>query len=261
MRQQADIVLATGAHLKIVEAASVTELRDILKEIPGHATIFLDVDDTIIAPVSSSFRIHYTKTLMEEIKANAGEYGDIQDILCAWRLNRHIMLIGEDWPHLIDDLKASYPVYGLTRMNPGRAGSMESAEKWRESELRGLGIVFTQNKNAEAIKSDVGYEVHPVFYGGLLFTGSASKGDTIDCFNRVLAVKFVVMVDDRMDHLQSIEEFCKNEGIGFLGVCFKGAETLPGTYDHKLAAFQKDYLVKNHKWLEDDTARAMMKMV
>jgi hypothetical protein len=255
-----DMVNSSGIHLKIIEAKTAKDTFALMQNIPKNATIFLDIDDTIIAPISSSFRIHHSKNFIDDMKAHEEDYENIEEILSNWRLQRRIMIIDNDWVDIVNNLKISYPVYGLTKMDSGSFGKISSMEKWREEELRSLGLVFTDNELAQDLKIDAGYDTNPIFYGGILFVGKASKGEAIRLFDEVLSVKFVVLVDDRLDHLQNVEGFCKKKGIGFLGIHFTGAQFLPGTYDSKLSAFQKQYLIEHGKWLEDAEAIALHKI-
>ncbi len=254
MNIHSDLVTASGTHLKITEAKTASEVTSLLEDVPQDSTIFVDIDDTIIAPISNSFRIHHSKDFISGIKARPEDYTNPEEIVSNWRLQRKVILIDNDWIAVLDKLKKSYPVYGLTAMDSGRCGKIDSMEQWRSDELQGLGVVFTQNKIIQELKADAGYKVDPVFYDGIFFTGKASKGDTIKLFDEALSVKFIVFIDDRLDHIQNVEEFCKHNDIGFLGIHFTGAKFVSGTYDSELAAFQKQYLIEHGKWLEDDEA-------
>src|ERR1700729_1207457 len=98
------INLIEGVHNKIIESRSAREVFNLLKDIPSNSTIFLDVDDTIIAPISSSFRIDPNKDLVAGIKISH-DCPNRDNILSAWRLERKIMLVDKDWARVIDELK------------------------------------------------------------------------------------------------------------------------------------------------------------
>jgi len=251
-----DTVLASGNHLKIAEAQSATEVLKIIEQnAKKGATVFLDIDDTIIAPKSNSFRDGHH--FIDEMKKHSADYGNFVDMLSDWRLKRRTILIGEDWPKVILKLRNDYAVYGLTKMDSGSFGKIASMEKWREKELRNLGIIFTQNDVAQNLRIDM-YKMNPTFYGGILFTGSASKSEALMAFDSALSPTFVVLVDDRLEHLQDVEEFCKNNDLEFLGIHFTGAKFLPGVYRPDIAEFQKKYLIEHSLWLEDDEAERLL---
>jgi hypothetical protein len=64
----------------------------------------------------------------------------------------------------------------------------------------------------------------------------------------------VVLIDDRLEQLQDVSEECSCQSIPFIGIYFKGHELIPGIPDPSLAEFQKNHLLNNHEWLEDEEA-------
>src|SRR5579872_3560010 len=119
---------------QFIEAKTATEVMDCLSNIPQNAIIFMDIDDTIITPVSKTFRKPPYNHLIDEIKKNKDEYQNYEEIVSNWRLQRKAMVIDKDWPQLLSNLKEKFMVYGLTKMDTGKFGNIESMEKWRHQE-------------------------------------------------------------------------------------------------------------------------------
>ncbi len=238
----------TAFASNIVEARSATEVFTIVENFPQETIIFLDVDDTLITPKSTSFRtIH---NIIEEIKKDKDQYKNFEEILGNWRLQRKIMLLDKNWPSILAKLKEKYRVYGLTKMDSGKFGNIKSMEDWRYMELKSLALEFTNDIESEKPSNIKG----PVFYKGIFFTGISSKSGTLEIYKSQLKTNRIILVDDRLDHLEDINSFCKKEHIEFTGILYKGLETILGEINPDLAKIQKEYLIKNATWLEDEEA-------
>lgn len=237
-------------------ASSALEILKLIKNIPAGASIFIDVDDTIITPKSVTFRSPPYNQMISRIKANKNNYDNFEEIVSNWRLQRKVILIDEEWTQVLNILKKDYSVYALTQMNTGESGNIPSVQKWRYEELKSLGIEFSSNEKLAiyntAPKNDA------VFYKGIFITGNHSKSGTLAKFAEDLNYSFIVFVDDRKDHLEDVRDYCKKYNIGFLGVLFDGLKNLLGKPDPKLAEFQERYLIENAKWLEDEEAYELM---
>jgi len=242
---------------KFPTASSALEIFELIKTIPAEASIFLDVDDTIITPKSVTFRSPPFNQMLDRIKANKSNYDNFEEMVSNWRLQRKVMLIDEKWVNVINKLKENHPVYALTQMNTGEFGNIPSVQEWRYNELKNLGIEFSGNEKLAiyntAKKDDA------VFYKGIFITGNHSKSGTLAKFVEGLQASFIVFVDDRKKHIEDVQDYCQKNNIGFLGILFDGLKNLSGEPDPKLAEFQELHLIENAEWLEDEAAYKLMK--
>lgn len=256
---------AIGIYFMMFEISPIsdffkaTEVLDCLKDFPKTTVVFIDVDDTLITPVSKSFRVGANRNPIDEIKANKKEYTNYDEIISNWRLKRRVMLLDKEWPRVISQLKKRFTVYALTKMDTGRFGNIHSMEEWRYKELKSLGIEFSENSIKSSVATASG---DPSFYRGILMTGHLTKGEALDFYKKALLIKNyekvtnLVMIDDRMEQLMSVDSFCAAESIGFMGIHFKGLEKLSSEEqaDPKILALQKESLINQVQWLEDDEA-------
>jgi len=242
---------------EIVEAETVDEVLKHLQGVPADAVVFLDIDDTVITPVSTTFRAPPYNGMVDEIKSNKDKYSNYVEIVSNWRLQRKVMLVDPQWPAVIEGLKKHRPIYALTKMDSGVFGNIESMEEWRFKEVASLGVKFSDNPNIPYKKQG---PAGPTFYKGILLTGSASKGQALQAYHEDIAMKFMVMVDDRMDYLADIMGYCQANGVGFLGVFFKGVALLPGAPDPDVAEYQRQHLLQHAQWLEDDEAARLLRL-
>ncbi|GAA5252776.1 DUF2608 domain-containing protein [Candidatus Rickettsia kedanie] len=238
-------------------ADSATKIYDlIIKNAPDVASIFIDVDDTIIAPKSKTFKKPPYNKMIDRIKENKSNYDNYEEIVSNWRLQRKAILIDEEWIEGINKLKAKFPVYALTQMNMGAFGNIPSMQDWLYKELKELGIEFSNNEKLAIYNS--GRKNDAIFYKGIFITGNHSKSGTLSKFSEELNASFIVFIDDRAKHVEDVRDYCKKHNIGFLGILFDGLKNLIGAPDPKLAKFQESYLIENTKWFEDEEAYKLM---
>nr|WP_231555828.1 hypothetical protein [Rickettsia hoogstraalii] len=131
-------------------AAKIYDL--IIKNAPDDVS-FIDVDDTIIALKSKTFKKPPYNKMIDRIKENKSNYDNYEEIVSNWRLQRKVILIDEEWAEVINKLKAKFPVYALTQMNTGEFGNILSTQDWRYKELKSLGIEFSDNEELAACNS------------------------------------------------------------------------------------------------------------
>ena len=250
---------------KIIQVDNVHQFLRSLNDLPRDAVIMVDVDDTLIRPSSKFFNKIPYKTLIDEIKRDKDTYPHYEMLLSNWRLQRKIMLVDEAWPSALAELKRRYRVYGLTKIDTGKYVAIPSMEEWRYQELKGFGLTFRHDTILEKYhyRTDLHFTNKPLFYQGIFMTGSASKSQTIALYKQILTTSYVVVIDDRIEHLRDIEEYCRQARLSFLGVHFTAVQTaVDGTAQDdagsKIADFQKKHFLEQGEWLEDDEAATYM---
>lgn len=245
----------------IITINSAKEVQRIINQLNKKITIFCDIDDTLIVPVSKSFRSihHMDKHLIDEFKEEYRNHKDYELVLGNWRLQRKAMLVDKEWPNVINHLKSRYVMYGITKMNGGKCGNIQSVEEWRFDDLAKLGITFSQNPSLEEKVAPNVWNCKPSFYKGIFYTGEVSKSKVLELyFSTNQDLKYVVLIDDRIDHLRDIGLFCLQHSIKFLGIHFRGIDQVKEYLDPEITSFQKDFLIKNARWIEDDEVIAML---
>lgn len=244
---------------KIITASTLPEIQQALSNIPEGAVVFIDVDDTIITPQSKVFRSTSPfRNIIDQIKKQRDHIPHVEKILSHWRLQRKSILVSEQWPTFINTLKKHYEVYALTKLETGQVGAIPSMEKWRYAELKEKGITFTPTCPgiSEGVLVKSTSQPYPAtFYRGIFMTGSFNKSDVIAAFVKTRRPPQIVLIDDRLEYLQDAIEECNRQSLHFIGILFKGIENIGGEPDPKVAEFQKQYLLENAQWLEDEQAK------
>ncbi|MBA3814482.1 MAG: DUF2608 domain-containing protein [Alphaproteobacteria bacterium] len=106
-----------------------------------------------------------------------------------------------------------------------------------------------------------GFNRNPVFYKGILSTDLEVKGPVLGAFLDQVKLKphKIVMFDDDLPCLQSVQQECEKRGIAFHGYQYLGAHAKP--WDEAIVQFQADYLIKHKKWLNNDEAKKKIKSI
>ena len=72
-----------------------------------------------------------------------------EKLMPSWQKARKSILVNDQWPTIINELKQNHSVYGLTSTNTGANEILESFEKWRIDEFHSKGIISVKQQNNE----------------------------------------------------------------------------------------------------------------
>ena len=257
-------------NFEIITTSDFSKLKKHLVEGDSKSLTLLDIDDTIITPKSNMFRPnskHYH--FIDKIKANIKDIPNYAEILTAWRLNRKLIFVNNNWPEFVRERKKmGHNIYALTQMRPGEFGQIKSMEDWRYNELKSMGIEFVEEFGGKdeieilpeaAFKEYSGLLSAAVFYKGFLMTGAHSKGVVL---REILDEKYpskIFFVDDREDHVQDVGRIAQEFNIPYLGIVFRGVDLIEGRSSEEAMELQKKMLMEEVRWIEDEQAEEMIK--
>lgn len=166
---------------------------------------------------------------------------------------------------LIKELQAqSIKIIGLTRFLVGKIGTIESLEDFRNDQLAENGFDFSSSfpQYPLIIFKQFSFEgKHPLFKNGVLYTTLAcSKGELLKAFLQEIGWKpnKVIMFDDKVDQLKTVQDVLKQMGIPFEGFEYTAVTAMPAYFDKSLAEFQMQYLMDHEQWLTGSEAQAML---
>lgn len=218
--------------------------------------VIFDVDETLTQPTDTYLINEHSPQAKAFKKRLFQQHPEVKD----WNVLASIMLLEAPRPLIepmivkkIQELKTrGIPVIACTGINTGPYGSLQSLEEWRYNHLKSLGF---QGSYGDLIFKVKGLERNPVFYKGILATDLALKGPVLGAFLDQVKLNphKIVMFDDHLHFLESVQKECKKRGIAFQGYQYQGAHTKP--WDEALIQFQADYLIKNKKWINDEEVR------
>lgn len=236
------VLFAMNAKAEIVNLHTIDEIKSKINNLPEETVIFIDIDDTLITPKSSSFRIKGDElNLIDEIKRDKHLYPNYKQIISNWRLAREVILVENAWPEFIIILKKKYKVFALTKMDTGEFGNIKSMEEWRYNELQKFGIEFS---NISGISDN--------YYQGIFMTGSYLKSQIIEKYLTSFKPTHIIFIDDKEEYIEDVANFCSKTIIPFTAILYRGVDRLSGKFDPEIKRMQLQYLIKEAKWLEDE---------
>lgn len=152
-------------------------------------------------------------------------------------------------------------VIGLTAMDTGSWGVIESMSVWRYDMLKSMGVNFTSTFPNRVFSSLPQYRGnYPELYKGIICANHQPKGKVLKALIEQQKIKpsRVLSFDDSQSSLYSIAKECKEMGIEFVGYHYLGAQQHAKTFNLKRALLQLDTLVTQQKWLSDDQADSIL---
>lgn len=252
----------------IVEVYTLQAVEQECSTLDKNSLALFDVDYTLIVPDDAILRPLgeelkkkiVSKTLNDPFVVPEGKYprGYLSSKIM---LHAKSSLVDPQSLLLIKNLQDKHvPTIAITAMPAGKFGIIENLADWRIEELKQFGFDFSNAFPKTAyvdLQKEKGKEFKPLFKSGVLFTSKHPKGDILKQFLQMIHFhpNKVILVDDRMEYLESVESVLSEMGIEFFGFYYTAAEKLPCTIDEELAKFQFDYIVKHAKWLSDEKAR------
>lgn len=247
---------SVSSSIKDIKSYKEVDLENI---IDSTTLVLFDVDETLIQPEDSFLINEHTERGLEfrrsfiQKNPEIMKMHDIGGILLEQAARP---LIEKEVIDIINILKKNnINVFAITAMNTGEYSSIGRMEKWRYSHLKNLGFEGT-HKNEDFFLN--GFKRNPVFYKGIIATDLEDKGkvliDVLDQIN--LKPHKIIMFDDSLEFLESVEKACNKRQINFFGYRYNGAKKKD--WNEKLISFQFEYLIKHKKWLSDEEAEQKM---
>ena len=215
------VILSMGLSMslfgQIHEIDSITEVPAYIESVDTSLCIF-DIDYTLIMPKNPSGHLpniikhmdHYKKVYSD---LTAEEVNTVRMNLVG---EGNSVIIEENSPTLIKDLMdQGVYVMGFTAglRYHGTNGD------WRGDDLKSVGFDFESTCDQIAPASES-------FHRGVLYGNFEKlKGPKLRTFLQEAHIKpsVVVMVDDKLVHLMSVEKELSDLGISFIGLKYKGA--------------------------------------
>ncbi len=246
---------------KIQPIESIHSFNEVdFNAIESRSLVIFDVDETLIQPTDtylinehSSKAEHFRKLLIQR----HSEVKDWDTIASFMLEQAHRPLLEPAIVQKIQGLqKRNILVIACTAMNVGAYGRIRNLETWRYEQLKSLGF------EGDYVDTELrlnGFKRNPGFYKGVLSTDLEPKGPVIGAFldqNEMRPAK-IVLFDDDLDFLKSVQTECRKRGIAFQGYQYKGAKTK--SWNEPLIDFQIEFLIKNKRWLSDEQADAILR--
>lgn len=231
------------------------------ENITDPATVVLfDVDETLIQPEDtylinehSERGLKFRQSLIQK-HPEISKMHDIGGIILDQAARP---LIEKEVINKVSTLKKNnINVFAITAMNTGEYSNIGRMERWRYEHLKKLGFEGTYQNDDFYLQ---GFKRKPVFYKSIIATDLEDKGEVLmavlDKIN--LRPQKIIMFDDTLEFLYSVEKECKKRGVIFFGYHYNGAKKK--NWDENLISYQAEYLIKHKKWLSDAEVKEKMR--
>jgi len=259
---------------QIIDAPNLDAFEIALKDVDQTSLVLFDVDETLVQPKDLILRLgareswdqYAQETLHNPEVVHPEEFNE------EYFLGQMLASIGFEVvdPKIVSIVQAlqkqQIPTIAFTKMLTGSLGMIPSLEDWRLAHLKkhqlDFSSAFPQFPN---LKLNVfeGCENSSSYKQGLLCANKQDKGPVLRAFLAQIAwtpVK-VLMIDNRADYLNSVEESLQGSGINFIGFHYTAVEDNPCAINESLAKFQLMHLAKTGIWLSDEEALKKMSSV
>ena len=232
----------------ITTTFSAFEIYTATKNIKGRKIFLIDVDHTLIWPTSLTLRTVQHHKMIDEIKKSILDVTRYGQVIGQWRLQRSISLTDSNWPKILEEIKKESEIYGLTKVETGSFGPIPSMEQWRIDELSNLDIRFSHNEKIEYMHPQNGPSCHK----GCIITGKKTKTQALEYFFSYFLhpPESIVIVDDKIEHIESVHNFCMEKNMNFFGFHWKIPLIQSTPKIDALAKKQQRSLVKDYAWIE-----------
>lgn len=251
---------------EIVQISNIQEIKSDLEAAEQDTWVLFDVDRTLLVMPDQLFitgKTGFLKGLKQFLEKNPSYQlsDEKRDYLVSLALLKtSTCVVEDDVLDLISDLQSrQIKTMVLTSLVTGPLGIIPSMEEYRMETLKSAGFSFDKAfPEIKEISFDDNKLGKPVFKEGVLCTGKQGKGKVFKQFlDKInLHPKRVIMVDDQLDALQSVENELLAMGIDFKGFHYLYVEEkLIRPLSDEIAAIQFSYLLTHEIWLSDEEAR------
>ncbi|MBA3238761.1 MAG: DUF2608 domain-containing protein [Parachlamydiaceae bacterium] len=234
---------------KIIETDCFDEIRSHITE---NTAIFFDLDNTLVEPVqhfgSVQWGEHFEKRLLETGKSLKEVEAFLQPYWNGLLPDLSMRLLDQTAPNIIRELQQKgHLVLGLTARDP-----MDAI--YTHPLLDQIGIRF----ESEYADQKISMSFPAIFERGVLFTGiHNSKGESLVALLKQINhfPQKVLFVDDKLNHVQSLEGPLAELNIDYIGVRYSKADKRVQEFDAQIADLQMQHFPK---FISDEEAREML---
>ena len=257
-------IQSTRYRANIHAINSYKEVAHLFNTCDKNTLITFDVDDTLITgrdALARNFWNHTWFKVQAFFKYPELIYRDTYEWATSIMFDQAERFVIE--PFVIDFIQKLQTqgciILGLTLMDTGSWGIINSMPAWRVKMLHEFGIDFnsinSKHRFHDAIFTTIPIyrDTYPGIYSNIICTNQQSKGLVLGTFLDYfkITLRTIISFDDNKQALESIADMCAQRGILFTGYHYKGAELVAPKWDTNRALRQVDYIMQKGKWMSD----------
>jgi FMN phosphatase YigB (HAD superfamily) len=246
---------------------SLLEGKSLIKETNDFSHVFtyleegtlfvFDLDNTLIETAqhlgSDQWVSHQLDLLMKQGLTFDDALNQVIAQLVEVQNRSEVRLVDPIIPDLLSQMQNNrVPMVGLTKRDP------QLSDRTLE-QLSSLQIDFGKNALIEEVLVFEGLQ-ETTFKQGIIFAGHGiEKGPALIAYlNRLkIAPKKIVVIDDKMNHIQNIAKALEQLEMDFIGIRYGGADEKVKSFNPKIAELQWEHF---QKILSDEQALHLMQL-
>lgn len=263
-------LLFTQLRAIIIEAPNLNQFEETLKTIDQQSLVLFDVDETLLLPkdlilnsnAREIWKLYAKETLENPEIVPPGKYDD--KYFFGQVLSRiEYEVVDPKIVEIIRSLQSrNIKTIAFTKMPVGSVGVIPSMEDWRIEHLKKHQFDFSEAfPQFQEIKINVlSTGIPSLFKKGMLCANKQDKGPVFAAFLGAIQWRpsQVVFIDNRLEHLKTMEIALEGTGIKFIGFYYRDVDNRPRIVNEHLAKFQLMHLAKTGEWLSDQEASAIL---
>lgn len=277
------ILITSTVYAEIRPTSDLNQIKQAIFVSNKDTLVIFDIDMVLIMPTDQIFIKYvdhesgpFLESVFNDIKTRRS-VKEIDELKSIIQLAGHVKTVAPDTARIFNEIqKSGYKILGLTLCETGAYGNIPSLEKWRVNELKHLGMKFHHSfPNVKAGQLDpfipdiekytAKYSCSPSADNGIVFTCHVPKGDVLDAYLQKINLRprKIIFIDDKMKNLQTVETYCKQNNIEFLGFEYNAVKDQAKQFvmNLRLARLQFAVLEQTHVWLSDAQASTILNAV
>jgi hypothetical protein len=240
---------------KIITTDKVEDIETELAQIDENTLVVFDCDGVLVAntiQIMKKKNREMSRKLFEKYMGKS----DVTEVLSIMVSSGQGQLVNNKMPILVKNLQdKNIRVVVLTGFSASPFGHIKDPKVWRTDNLNSFGYHFEKSWPNTPQKK---FSTSSAFYKGVIFCGDLSKDV---CLNKFIAhsgmrPKKIIFIDDGIGNIHDVAEYCKSDGIQFVGIEYLEAEKIVPNFpfSEKTAEFQFRTLKDKGIWLSDEEA-------
>ncbi len=279
------ILCITTAYANIKQVYDLSEIEQDIFASATDTLVIFDVDFVLTTPKDEIFIQSATtegRKVIDDFYLDLRSRWSKKDV----EYVHSIVLSSQAWravtpetPLIFTRIKnKGYKILGLTASGAGKFGIIDSLDKWRIEGLNALGINFDKHlleigpggldgsiENIDEYYARAKYSTAVGVSGGIVFTSQVPKGKVLEAYLPLAKIKpkKIIFIDDRIENLKSVAEYCEKNDIQYLGFEYLAVKSQAAklSLNRRRALIQYKILEYTKTWVDDIQADAILNAI
>ncbi|MDR1254875.1 MAG: DUF2608 domain-containing protein [Puniceicoccales bacterium] len=266
--QNPEKVRPLPSQSKITVVDRIKGIEAELKKADKNTFVVFDCDD-VLTTISSHVWMRSNKAIFLELYKKEFPNFSHEQLLRHLSLivaSHDNILVSKKMPKLVDNLQQrGIKTAVLTAFSTKASKNFPNPMKWRIDTLKSLGYHFERSfpSLAHCYLRTSNNQLNSEYNQGIICCSGASKDDSLKAFLAYADYRpsKIIFIDDSIENVRSIEAFCRESNIDFVGIEYTESEKTKNSaapFPTKRVEFQLKKLRESGKWISYEDAEKEM---